>query len=129
MIGVEVGHVDFQQVQIVINGIDKANLPGQQMHGADAAIDHAAVAFGDFVMNVTCAELGLGRNRIACFVQAALDSALVFVEPARENGIHLKSFCDEGSWGGCYFFKHRKSPEDFKLFHFSVRKYQRPSLV
>ena len=61
------------------------------MDGPDATAGDSAGALGNFVMDVAGGEDGLEGEGVPAFVEAALDSALAFLEPASENGTHLKS--------------------------------------
>ena len=47
-----VGQMDLQQVQLAVEGVDEAAVAGQQVDGPDAAAGEAAVAGGEFIVDV-----------------------------------------------------------------------------
>jgi len=51
--------MDLEQVQLVVDGIDQADAPSQQMDRADAAVRQAARAVSDLVMNAGGGEHGM----------------------------------------------------------------------
>ena len=74
VIGLVVGQVELEQVQAVVDGVDEAELAGQEVHGADAAVADAAAAVADFIVDVAggehglgaAAQVGLGRGGAEC---------------------------------------------------------------
>ncbi len=52
VIGFVVGQVDFQQVEVVVDGVNEADASSEQVKGAKAAVGNAVDAFGDFVVDV-----------------------------------------------------------------------------
>ncbi len=70
MIGLVVGQMDFEQVQVVVDGVDEADASGQQVDGADAAVGQAAGAVGDLVMDVGGGEAWAGRKLPSCFLSS-----------------------------------------------------------
>jgi hypothetical protein len=97
VLGFAIGHVDLQQVQALVNGVGQTQLLHQRMNGADAAAANGAKALRHFVFDSADLEPGPEPHGVFGFVEPTPDSALAFVEPTAENGLHLKSFRDEGA--------------------------------
>ena len=129
VIGFVVGQVDLEQVQALVDGVDQADAPGEQMDGADAAVGDATRFGRHFVMNVAGREPRFEGDRIALLVEPAFDAALAIAEPAAENGLHLKSFCERGDGECRYFLKHRNHRRISGFFRQPTRNVERPSLV
>ncbi len=72
--------MDLEQVQALVDGVDQADLPGQGVDGADAAVGDAAAAVGDLVMDVGRRELRPVAIPELGLVQAAVDAALAVGE-------------------------------------------------
>jgi hypothetical protein len=70
----------------------------EPMDRPEAAAGDGTGPLGDLVLDVACGEDGLEGKGVPTFVEAALDSALAFLEPAGENGTHLKSSLVSGDW-------------------------------
>ena len=92
VIGLVIGQMNLEQVQLVIDGIDQADLAGQDVKGADAAMGQSAAALGDLVVDVGRGEHGPVHSTQTRFVEAALDSALAVCQLAAYVGVHSKSF-------------------------------------
>src|SRR4029077_10405703 len=115
MVGFMVGQVKLEQVQALIDRVNQTDTPRQPVDGSNAAAGDGTCFGRHFVVNVARRELRLEGDRIALRVESALDSLLAIAEPAAENGLHLKSFCERGVWECRYFLKHRQSPKDFRF--------------
>jgi len=57
------GQVDLEPVQPLVDGVDQPDLPSQGVDGPKAAVDEAAGAVGDVVMDVAGGEQGFGAPR------------------------------------------------------------------
>jgi hypothetical protein len=91
VVGLVVGEVELQQVQVAVDGVDEADLTGQGMNGADAAAADAAGPVGDLVVDVRGGEHGAVTRLGGGLVEAALDAALAVSQLASYLGLHLKS--------------------------------------
>ena len=80
MIGFVVEHVNLEEMEFAINGVDKADALGEEMKGADAAVADAVHAIGDFVVDVAGGEDGAIGGAGFGFIEPTLDAALVSVE-------------------------------------------------
>jgi hypothetical protein len=88
--------VELEQLETLVDRLDKSHTLCQRMEHADAATRDSVCLVGDFIVNVTGSEYGLESKSIACLIEAATNTLLAFIEPALENGFHLKSFCGRG---------------------------------
>src|SRR5262249_7768093 len=82
---------DLGPVQARVDGVDQADVPGQGMDGADAAVGHAAAAVGDLMVDVAGREHRLAASTELSFVQAPLQAALVVVQFSSYRSMHSKS--------------------------------------
>ncbi len=72
--------MDLEQVQAFVDGVDQADLPGQNVDSADAAVGQAARAVGDLIVDVAGRELRSVAIPELGLVQAAVDAALAVGE-------------------------------------------------
>jgi hypothetical protein len=72
--------VDLEQVQPSVDGVDQADLSGQGVDGADAAVGDAPSAVGDLLVDVAGRKHRLAASAELRFVQAPLDAALAVVQ-------------------------------------------------
>src|SRR5690242_19831607 len=114
MIGIVIREVDFEDVQTLIDGVDEPTLPGQQMHGANAAIGHAAHAVGHFVIDVACREHGSIAAAVILPVEPSLDPSLAIGELAPYDRFHSKSL----HASGLSFVTTLQTPEKREGFEF-----------
>ena len=91
VIGFVIGQVNLEEAELLVEGFVQAPVFDEPMDCPEAAAGDSAGALGDLVLDVAGGEDGLEGEGIPAFVEAALDSALAFLEPASENGTHLKS--------------------------------------
>ncbi len=91
VIGLVVGHVEFEQDQISIDGRGETEPVRQSMHGADPAMRDAAVALADFVVDVAGGEHRLLAAFEVELVEPAFDSALASVQLSAYLDFHSKS--------------------------------------
>ena len=96
VIGFVIRQMDLEQVQAAVDGVDQAELPGQEVDGADAAVGDAAAAVADFVVDVAGGEHGSGAVAEVGLVEASLDPALAAGQFLAYLGVHSKSLRD---WG------------------------------
>jgi hypothetical protein len=94
-----VRHVNFEHVQVLIDGIDEADALGQQVHSADAAVADGLNAVGDIIVNVGRREGGPAGVAEFFLVESSLDSALAILQEPVYLGIHSKSLSAGGD--GC----------------------------
>ena len=116
VVGLVVGQVELEQVQALVDGVDEAELAGQGVDGADAAVGDAAGAVGDLVVDVGGGEHGSGAAAEVGFVEAAFDAALAVGQPPSYDGIHSKSLVGPGVRERVHLLKPRKTPRDFEFF-------------
>jgi len=76
VVGFVVGQVDLEQVQFIVDGVDEADAPGQEVERADAAVSEAAVPLGKFVMDVGRFEDGRVEILELGFFEAVADALL-----------------------------------------------------
>jgi hypothetical protein len=86
-----VRHVNDEQVQSPIDGVDETDAAREQLESADAAVADAVNAVGDFIVNVR-----RGKNRPIVtdrfgFIEPTLHTALASVEAMSYVGVHSKS--------------------------------------
>ncbi len=91
MIGLVVGQMDFQQVQISVKGVDEADPSGDEMHGTDAAMGHAAGAVGHLVLDVPRGEHGSLTTTVVALIEPSFDPPLAIGESAPYDRVHSKS--------------------------------------
>jgi len=96
VIGFMVRHVNDEQVQSLIDGVDETDASCEQMESADAAVADAVNAVGDFVVDVGRGKHGPMAAEWFAFVEASLDTALASVEAMSYLGIHSKSLSAGG---------------------------------
>ena len=80
MIGFMVKHVNLEEMEFAIDGVDEADALGEEMKGADAAVADAVNTLGDFVVDVAGGEDWAIRAAGFGFIEPTLDTALVSVE-------------------------------------------------
>jgi hypothetical protein len=88
--------VDLEQAEAVVDGVDQADLPGQGVDDANAAVDESAAAVGDLVMNVAGGDRGPGAIAELGGVEAALDAPLAVGQSAGYGSCHSKSSAGSG---------------------------------
>ena len=91
MIRFMVRHVNDEQMESAIDGVDEADASSEKVEGADAAVADAMNAVGDFVVDV-----GSGEDRssaaVTCgFVEPTLHPALASAELMSYFELHSKS--------------------------------------
>ena len=91
VVALEVGQVPLEQMEVLVDVVDQADLPGQEVDGPDAAGCDGPGAIGELVMDV-----GSGHHRGRSFdagliLDAAEDSPLASVQLAMDIGIHSKA--------------------------------------
>src|SRR5262249_51976103 len=91
VIGLMKRQVDLEQVQARVDGVDQADVPGQGMDGADAAVGHAAAAVGDLMGEVAGREHRMAASTELSFVQAPLTSAHGVFKFSTYRSMHSKS--------------------------------------
>jgi hypothetical protein len=96
VIGFMVRHVNDEQMQSLIDGVDETDAAREQMESADAAVADAANAIGDFVVDVGRGENGpIVTDRFG-FIEPTLHTALASVEAMSYVGVHSKSLSAGG---------------------------------
>jgi hypothetical protein len=110
------GHVDLEQVQATVDRIDQADLAGQGVQGADAAVGHAPAALRELIMHVAGGELRFAARAELGFVQAPLDPPLAAPPLFAYLGVHSKSLLAAGKEKRRISLRPRKTPRDFEFF-------------
>jgi hypothetical protein len=119
VVGLVRGEVEREQVQVVVDDLDAADLAGQGVADAEAAAAEAAGARGDRVVASRSGAHGSVTARSGGLVEATRDAALAVGAWASYLGLHLKSLRTNTGFMGRTIMKPRKRPRDFKLFRFS----------
>src|SRR6185369_12470804 len=91
MVGIVIGQMDLEQMQALVNPLDEAEPPGQEMEGTDASVSDAAGAVADLVVNVAGREHGLRTTTEVGLIEAALDPTLAGLELLVYRGVHSKT--------------------------------------
>jgi hypothetical protein len=99
MVGLMGGEVELEQVELVVDGVDKANLACQRVQSADATTADATGTVGDLVVDIAGGEHGtLAAGDVGC-VEAACDAPLAVGQLLAYLGFHSKSlWAKPGSW-------------------------------
>ena len=82
--------MDFEQMQLSVDGFDQPNVLGEEVHGADAAVSQAAAAVGDFVMDVGGGENGLVEILKLGFIEPLQNAPLAALKASSYLGVHSK---------------------------------------
>jgi hypothetical protein len=80
VVGFEVGQVTLEQVQLTVDGVGQAQLPDQDVQGAEAAGMQAAVLVANLVMDVVVAEQAAVLFGPLPLAEPQLDAALAIAE-------------------------------------------------
>jgi hypothetical protein len=123
------GQMELKEMQTLIDGVDQAELAGQDVNGADAAVGNALAAVAEFVMDVARGEHGLVALVELGFVEAPGDAALAVGQFFGYSRFHSKSLAVSGVGKGCYSSNTGKTRKDFEFFMKSRRGGLRTSLV
>jgi hypothetical protein len=91
-----VRHVNDEQMQSPINGVDEADASREQMESADAAVADAVNAVGDFVVDIGRGEHGPVATARFGFIEPTPHTALATVEVMSYLGVHSKSLSAGG---------------------------------
>ena len=91
-----VGEVELEQVEPLVDGLGEAELPDEQLDGADAAAGDGPGLGGDLVVDVRGGEDRLGRGCGDRSVEPPADFALAGGVVAVWNRSHSKSPCGFG---------------------------------
>src|SRR5437016_6099750 len=83
--------MDLEQVQIVVDGVHEPKLAGEGVHGTDAAVDNAARALGNLIVDVTGGKHGTPTIAQVAFVEASFKPALAVGQFAVYSRVHSKS--------------------------------------
>lgn len=90
MIGLVIRQMNLEQMQARIDGLDETEAPGQKVDGADAAVNHAALALADLVVDVAGGKdrpIDMGQFRL---VEPTLQAALAASELLSYFSVHSK---------------------------------------
>src|SRR5512135_1198012 len=91
VVGLVVGEVELQQMEPLVDGLGQAELPHEQLDGADAAADDRPGLGGDIVVDVGGGEDWVGRRCGDRTVESAADVALAGGVVSVWNRSHSKS--------------------------------------
>ena len=96
VIGFMIRHVNDEQMQSLIDGVDEADASREQMESADAAVADAVNTVGDFVVDIGRGEDGpIAADRLG-FIEPTLHTALASAEAMSYLGVHSKSLSAGG---------------------------------
>jgi len=90
MVGLEVGQMAFEQVQVAVDGVGQAQPLDEELEGAEAAGVQALGLVAEFVVDVAVAEEAAVLLGPLLGAEAVSDTALAIAEPAAYLGVHLK---------------------------------------
>src|SRR5262249_31836939 len=90
VVGLEVGQVALEQVQLPVDGVGQAEALDEELAGAEAAGVQAAGLVADLVVDVVVAEQAAALLRPLPRAQAPADAALAIAEALAYPGVHLK---------------------------------------
>jgi hypothetical protein len=92
MVGIVIGEVAFEQMELCIEGIGEVESLGQQQAGPQTAEAATANFVGDIVVDVPVGEHATTLLLPTPLPQPILDPPLAIAQPFLYCGIHLKSF-------------------------------------
>jgi len=110
------GEVDLEQVHSSINGVDKSEVSGQGVDGADTAVANSETAVGQFVVNIRGGEHRPFHSAEVAFVETTLNASLAVGQLASYGGAHSKSFPWRGERIDLTLRIPRKTAKDFEFF-------------
>ena len=84
-------HVNFQQMQIAVDGFGQPQLLGDQMHRPHAAGGDSAGAVGDLVVDIRGREHRLPATAVVVLVQPPLDATLALSQLLSYFVVHSKT--------------------------------------
>jgi hypothetical protein len=94
MVGFVIRHVNDEQVQVLVDGLDEANPLGEQMKSADTTMGDAAATVGDLIVDVGGREGRPAGVAEPFLVESAFDSVLAVGQLLVYLGVHSKSLGD-----------------------------------
>src|SRR5512135_538783 len=86
-----IGQVPLQEMEVLVDVLDQADLPGQEVDGPDAARGDAPDRLGDLVADVGGGQHRLGALDAGLVLQSAADPPLESGELAVDTGVHSKT--------------------------------------
>ena len=92
MVGLVVGEVPFEQMDLTVDGIGEIQAFDQQQRSAQATKAATANFGGDVVVDVLIGEQATLLLLPASLGQPTLDPTLAIFQPILYGGVHLKSF-------------------------------------
>ena len=108
VVGLVIGQVNLEQVQVLVDGLGQAEPVGEHVDGPDTTVGNGSVAVGHVVGDEVIGEDGPVCGHVLGLVESALDSGLACAEPGAENRVHSKASVGSGGEGNAYFHKPRK---------------------
>src|SRR5205823_2927021 len=90
VIGLVIGEMQFEHVQLVVDGLDEADASRQQVDGADATVGDAAVTLADLVTNIRGSEGGFVEVLEFGLVEPKPNPALASLQLSSYLGVHSK---------------------------------------
>lgn len=91
MIGLVIGQMEFQHVQVFVDRLGQADVLDERMNEADAAATNRPVPLRNVVVDVPRRERR-PRMSVRAVAQATINLALAFPPPRPEDSSHSKSF-------------------------------------
>src|SRR5262249_52907477 len=117
VVGLEVGQVPLEQVQVAVEGVGQAEALHEELAGAEAAGVQAAGLVAEVVVDVAVAEHPAALLGPVPVAQAAADAALAIAESPLYRDVHLK-YLRAGGRGNCLGTPiSPRMPRYFKFFH------------
>jgi hypothetical protein len=106
----------LEQMQMLINGVDKAYLPDHGVNGADASMANTSDAISDLITNIIGGEHRLIATDQVGLVQTLLDPTLAVGQFRGYSRVHSKSSWLPSFGKAHYFLKPRKGREISSFF-------------
>ena len=91
MVGLMVGEVAFEEVEVPVDVVDQPGASREQEHGADTARGKPLDPVGQFVVDVAGGDHGTFAIGPGSVLDAAEDSALASPERVEDIGFHSKA--------------------------------------
>lgn len=95
-----VGQVPLEEMEVVVDVFDQANLLGHEVDSSDAASGDGSCLLGDVVVDVGGGHDRRGSLDPRLWLEALGDSVLALLELAADSRAHSKTSCLEDAWGG-----------------------------
>jgi hypothetical protein len=81
VVGVVVGEMFLEDVESLVDGVDKSELSDESVDGPDTTVSDAACACGDLIVDVRGGKHRSGATTEVSFIEASVDAALAVIQP------------------------------------------------